>query len=42
MFFSLSCRMYFRQSSVFRANRLMDFVNSFRFLVFVPEMPSSA
>lgn len=26
MFMSLSCRMYFRQSSVFRANRLMDLV----------------
>ena len=58
MFFSFSCRMYFKQSSVLRANRLMDLVmtmsildamqssimrlNSSRFLVLVPEIPSSA
>ena len=50
--------MYFRQSKVFLANRLIDFViiisifpasqssimrlNSLRFFVFVPEIPSSA
>ena len=58
IFMSLSSLMYFRQSRVFRANRLMDLViiisilpalqssimrlNSSRFLVLVPEMPSSA
>ena len=26
IFFSLSCRIYFRQSNVFRAKRLIDFV----------------
>ena len=57
-FRSLSSRMYFRQSSVLRANRLIDLVmimsmfpawhssimrlNSSRFLVFVPVIPSSA
>ena len=58
MFISLSCLMYFKQSNVFLANRLMDLViiismlpalqssiirlNSSRFLVLVPEIPSSA
>lgn len=58
MFFSFSSRIYFRQSSVFRAKRLIDFViiisilpaihssiiriNSLRFLVLQPLIPSSA
>ena len=58
MFLSFSCRMYFRQSRVFLAKRLIDLVttistlpamqssirrlNSSRFFVLVPEIPSSA
>jgi len=38
MLFSLSCRMYFRQSGVLRANRLMDFVMNMSML---PTMHSS-